>query len=480
MKNISFFIKPLVFVLLIAGLSSCEKEFLEIKPKGKLIAETVSDYDLALSNLKFININTDAQVPLSDEVAAVEPYFSGATLRMQRLFRWEDVIYQPDENAQEMEVPMQNIYAYNKIINEVMDASGGTEQQKKSIRAEAMAGRAWTYFLLINYYGKPYNKATAASDPGFPIVTNADATLTHFTRASVKDVYDFILKDLSTAIPNLPKLTHRVRMSKAAGEGLLGKVYMFMGKFNKALPFLNASISDLSSAGIPTGLYNYNQTFAPNGEFMPIGLFGPNTPTPPNNKENIYAKQFINYWTFSNNELVIRPETADLYEASDLRLNFYSANAFFGGPYPNGILRRIGPTGVQFGVTVPDIYLLRAECKARLNDLPGAVADVETLRKNRMPVADASVPATIATDQEALVKFILEERIREFAVQGYRWFTMRRLSVDPVYSSTINHTHKLYDASGNVIETYTLRPERLVLRFPQKIMEQNPGMKNNP
>ena len=129
---------------------------------------------------------------------------------------------------------------------------------------------------------------------------------------------------------------------------------------------------------------------------------------------------------------------------------------------------------------MPDLYLLRAEVKARLNDLAGAKADVEALRIKRMPAANAPVPAAIASNQQELVKFILQERIREFALQGFRWFDMRRLSVDPTYSNTINTTHILYTSTGAVSQSFALRPERYVLRFSPKLMEQNPGMQNNP
>lgn len=334
---------------------------------------------------------------------------------------------------------------------------------------------------MINYYGKPYNPATAGTDPGYPVVTKSDVTETNFTRASVKEVYDFIVDDLTTAIPNLPsQTTHRLRMSKAGADGLLGKIYMFMGKFNDALPLLNAAITNLNAAAIPIRLYDYNVTFAPGGVFLPIGAMGPAYPTAQNNEEVVYAKQFSNGWAFFLNELVINPPTVALYSASDHRRKFYFNMPFpSGAPYPAGMLRRNGPSSTQVGVIIPELYLLRAECKARLNDLAGAKADVEALRIKRMPPADAPVPAAIASNQTALVKFILDERIREFAVQGFRWFDMRRLSVDPLFNSTINYTHVLYTTTGST-STFTLRPERFVMRFPQKVIDQNPGMQNNP
>jgi hypothetical protein len=490
MKSIVLHSRLIIFCTFFTmTMGSCKKEFLEITPKGKLIAKTVDDYKALSVNLTFLNMAgfgawgvSPGQAAMGDEVAAFDPYFIGADFHAQRLFRWEDEVYLADENSLEMEVPLSNIYIYNKIINEVMDASGGTEQDKKTIRAQAMTGRAWTYFLLINYFGKPYTESGAATDPGFPIITEADVTETSFTRASVKEVYDFIINDLTTALPDLPTtITHRMVASRVAGEAILGKVYMFMGKFNEALPLLNAAITGLGASSIPAGLYNYNETLGTGGSFLPITTYGPTYPLVPANKENIYAKQFTNFWTFTNNELVITAQTAALFKSSDLRLNFYSDLPMYGSdPYPGGLLRRMGPIGTQFGVIVPDLYLLNAECKARVNDLTGARQMVETFRENRMPPADASVPAAIASSKTALVKFILEERIREFAMQGFRWFDMRRLSVDPDYSATVGKTHILYDETGGVKSSYTLKPERLVWQFPRKMITQNPDIENNP
>jgi hypothetical protein len=96
-----------------------------------------------------------------------------------------------------------------------------------------------------------------------------------------------------------------------------------------------------------------------------------------------------------------------------------------------------------------------------------------------MPVADAVVPSAIAGDQTALIKFIIDERIREFALEGYRWFDMRRLSVDPIFAG-MTFTHTMYNADGTTT-VYTLRqPDRLVMKFPKNITDANPNMPDNP
>src|SRR3569833_691280 len=190
-------------MLALAASSGCKKSFLEVAPKGKLIASSVTDYDLLLNNSELINTGgANAHVFMSDEVAAAEPYFSAAVLRTLCLFRWSAVVYEPQEDAPETQSLLRQLYIYNKIIDEVMQATGGTDAQQRSIRAEAMAGRAWVNFMLINYFGRPYEASTAASDPGFPLIQRADVTATKYTRASVQEVYDFIVQDLAAAMPD--------------------------------------------------------------------------------------------------------------------------------------------------------------------------------------------------------------------------------------------------------------------------------------
>jgi hypothetical protein len=471
--------------------TSCNKSFLDITPKGKLIAQNTSDYDLIFNDGSLLINNVDVSVPMGDEVIAMDNYFSIATPRSQRLFKWSDVIYDNGIFALEMSSLMSPLYTYNKVAAEVMTSTGGTDVQKRALLAEAKANRAWINFWLINMYGKPYNAATAATDPGYPIVTNADVTQTVFSRGTVQNMYDFIIKDLTEAIPDLPvSIKSRIRMGKTAAEELLGKVYVFMGRYTDAKPLLDAAISDLANTGSGTtlttmGLYDLNVTM------VPAGTWGYNAtnyasssfsgvPIEQYNTEFICCRQVTtNAWAFSLNEYTISPQTEQLYSSTDKRLNFFTTKPYgVSTAYPlANALRRNAPTSLQNGMTIPELYLLRAECEARLNDSTDAKADLVTLRSKRMSITAAPVP--VGFSQTQLIQFVLDERTREFAMMGYRWFDMRRLSVDPLFSSN-TYTHTLYSATGTVSATYTLRPVRFTLQFPQAVIDQNPGMQNNP
>ena len=358
-----YIIKIAGLAIVAMSLGSCKKDFLEVVPKGVAIATKTSDYELLL-NSGLNGIGRASNVVMSDELAGYAPLYSvgGAGIAQvsdQKAFEYQDDIYLPIEKDAELTQLERQLYTYNKIINEVMDSKEGSDAQKKAIRAEALAGRAWVNFTLVNYYGKPYKAATAASDPGIPLATVADVTQTSFTRASVKAAYELIIADLTTAIADIPvQIISRQRMSRSAAEAILGKVYVNMQAFDKALPLFTSSIKNLSTSSIPIGLYDFNAAFAAGGSFLPLNpITGPSRVLLSNDKEVLYLKNFINYYGYISSSFPISRQTAELYSAADLRLNFFTAlPALSTTAYSNHIMRCYGRY-TNMGINVPAIYV---------------------------------------------------------------------------------------------------------------------------
>jgi hypothetical protein len=483
-------IYKIVWVFLLSGVVfSCKKDFLQVVPKGVLIPTATSDYNLLMNSFSFYQYSNGLPtLLLGDDIVEEESYFnyyiSNATASASQLFQYQGLFYKVGDTPWEIQNYMVNMYACNKVINEVMASTEGTDAQKRSLLAEARATRAWINFQLINFYGKPYLASTAGTDPGFPIVETADVSQKTFSRGTVQGVYDFIIKDLTAAIPDLPvQSAIQTRMSKTAAQGILGKVYLFIGKNTEALTQFSAAFAGMSASATPPVLYDYNVTLAPGGSFLPISFFGPNYPG--NNvadmTESILAKTSnAGNWDgqgFGNNGLELNPATQALFGPSDLRLQLYANHFDDGSPVPGGRIRKYAVQYAWIGLQLSDLYLLRAETRARLNDLPGAKQDVEYLRKHRMPLADAAVPSATVSNQTALIKFIIEERQREFAQEGYRWFDMRRLSVDPIFAGAA-YTHTMYTIAGGT-QTYPMPAARLVMQLPPSIMAANPNFVNN-
>jgi len=359
------------------------------------------------------------------------------------------------------------------VTNGVKESTCGREQRKKEFLAEARANRAYMHLMQVNYFAKPYLETTAAGDPGIPIVALSDAGASDFKRNTVKEVYDFIISELKAAIPDLPKQTvNRARLAKTGGHYILGLTYFWMRDYDNALIELNNARNTLPDITIPMGLYNYNTTMPTWVTAGKPWLGASKHPAQTLSSENIYVKQISINWATSNNTVYLKTNVYGLYGTSDQRIKFFYNNSTTNTIPAPGLpgQQRNGPTSYNWGPSLPDLYLMIAECKARKGDLTGAKADLELLRKNRMSTTDAKV--TIITE-EAMVKLILQERKREFAGTGWRWFDMRRLSNDPVYNN-IDGIHPLDGTE------FVLKPDRLVLRIPPAILTMNPGMQDNP
>ncbi|MNY55305.1 hypothetical protein D3C86_1912700 [compost metagenome] len=64
-----------------------------------------------------------------------------------------------------------------------------------------------------------------------------------------------------------------------------------------------------------------------------------------------------------------------------------------------------------------------------------------------MPATE--VPVNVGTREE-MIRFVINERRREYAMLGYRWFDIRRLSVDPIFANDI-YTHNIYNMQGVIV-----------------------------
>lgn len=476
-----YFLSFMLFILTFSQVA-CKKEFLEIEPKGYLIAKNTKDYEQLL-NATYLSSIFTASGYMGDEVGVQQKYFDGASLRMQRLFRFEDRVYQPDELPLEMTDEssyIRRLYVFNKVINEVMSSEGGTEQQKQAILAEAKVGRAICNLQFLNDFSMPYNGATATTDLGIPLIKKADVTATEFVRSSIQESYDFVIQDLTEALPDLGALTHRRKLSRAAAEFYLGRVYLYMANYISARTHIDGAFAELGKAKIPLALYDYNTVLGDEGTWLPDYGFGPSgKPLAADNTQIIYNIESSTFQIGSANAFVFTPETGALFDPSDKRLSLYSGTELFGDfVFPKGMMRYPGFSS-DIGPSVPDLYLMRAELKARANDLAGAKQDVELLRAERMS-ENVEVPVAITSSQQNLVRFILDERIREFALTGVRWLDMRRLSVDPLYNNTVNYSHNLYNDAGDVVSTYTLRPARFALKFGERMLAESKGLVENP
>lgn len=445
---------------------SCN-DFLDIQPKGELIPKTAADYegmlnyfDLLKSSESYPSYLTD-DVFIPDKAINRNPGLDFAGRSTVNLYTFQTEVFGESEDDLLWSGSYNRLYYYNVVAKHVMEATEATEQEKQAIRAEALMARAFEYLTLINGYAKHYDPNTASTDPGVPLILDDNINLENLTRASVQEVYDQILADLQEAekhLPEEPKL-NTFRASKPVGLGMLARVYLYLGNYKEALRYANESLKKNDY------LLDIKQYSVVN----PKGSIGRiNVPDRSANAENIYIRLApyvfgLSTRVFGSQELV------DLFDKeNDQRFLLYFTDKPFGNPTDNYLWMPY--LNANLAMSTPEMYLIAAECEARIGSKDRAMSLINKLRDYRI---FNNTPLTAATNDDALT-LVLQERRRELTMLGLtRLIDLKRLNKDPRFAKTITR-----NAQG---ETYTLAPDdpKYVLPIPLKVLRFNPDMQPN-
>ena len=463
MKNVTTILAICVVVML----TGCN-DYLDIKPKGEKIPTTVSDYETLLNYESVQKVSDTYPAYLTDDVflpdvaeGTATPGLNSVDQSIRNLYLFKKEVFGDAQDDGFWFASYNRIYYYNTVIDNIMDADGSDEQQKLSIRAEALISRALEYLYLVNGYAKYYDVRTAESDPGVPLILDEDISKKNLVRASVKDVYAQIQSDLQTALPNLPMQAkgNAFRASKAAGYGVLAKMYLYMGNYAEALKAanevleINNSLLDLKKYAVVKPQSSIGRT---------------NVPQDIDNPENIYIK-FAPYVYGLSSKVFGSDELISLFSEDDMRLQVYFTKNFRNIPTDKYVWAPY--LRANLAVSSPEIYLIAAECEAREGSIERAIALINKLRDNRIK----NNTDIVATDRNDALQKVLEERRRELAMSGMvRYIDLKRLNQESQFAKTVTHV----TGEG----TFSLEPNSplYVLPIPAKVMRFNKSsMKQN-
>ena len=459
-------------------------DWLMVQPRGVEVPSGIEHYEGLLYGTELVTIREVFPYMCFENTCDREGYENMFTLAGEsacNAYLWKDDIFRRDEECTEWNFPASSMYTVNVVVNGVMQAEDGTDEEKLAVLSEARMVRAYMHFLMAQFFGKPYDPATASQDLCVPIITTASTTETDFPRRTVEDVYGFILKEMEESVGNLPdRVHHHKRVFRTAGYAMLGKVYWMMGRYEDALEPFGKAIETLRSTSADGIFLDYNSmvsdgriTYPTDDRLNPEQIY---------NIESMYLLYHAMYPTYYGSTLIyIKPEAMQRYytDTDDLRLTFISGMESGVSPYGGTFDMNekyhfeINRIVTNIGITSPDLYLMYAECLARTEHESDAVALLEELRSRRLPSGQAAVPAE-SSSGDALVKFSLEERMRENLGYGLSWFDMRRLWNDPLFQDM----KQMYVHTDGEQE-YTLSEQRLVMRIPPAILAWHPDYTDN-
>ncbi|GIZ08623.1 RagB/SusD family nutrient uptake outer membrane protein [Flavobacterium sp. UMI-01] len=315
---------------------------------------------------------------------------------------------------------------------------------RKTTAGEASFMRAYHYFNLVRLYGGVY----LLDRP----ITSEEAL--NLSRASVDDIYKFIIADLKNASANCISTTfagttaaNKGRATAWAAKALLAKVYLTRGQKSDALPLLTDVIAN-SGYSILTGTGAYANVFASTNEL---------------NAEILFAIRFksggLGYGSslanlFSSNTNAVTTQTGlpvpagtrgaynnpteelyNSYSASDVRRNY---NIKVYKPTPTSVSttwtywasKHITTVGVANDseldwpvLRFSDVLLMYCEAVGTAN-----TTTLDYLNRVHTRAGLTAYTLTNLASTAAYESAVANERRWEFALENQRWFDLLRFN----------------------------------------------------
>lgn len=499
------FLYYLVIGILGIGMIGCG-DFLEESSQDEVRPSTVDDLEQLLLGEGYLR--TDVLFPylelLTDNVQNNFSTDESMTTSLQQgsfVFTWSDDMF---ERLEELNTLGRNTWEllYSKIkgCNVVLDMLSkvtGTEANKLNQKGQALALRAYYYFLLVNTFAEPYNKEGIDQNRalGVPLILSSEVKDEFPARESLAKVYSQIEKDLLEAVDLLDKYGQnnvKYKVTPLFVYNLLSRLYLYKEDWKKAADYASVVIERNPQ------LLQFLSDFV---QFEPFILGGTSITVDKANGGvyNYNSPELI--WGYGDtrcdNQFFPAPflsiDPTPIFSISDKFLASYHENDLrpylFGKIYGVSVIPMViklflcgekadpeNRSNSFRGMRVAESYLNRAEANIRLFMENGneelrvsALKDLNYLREHRY-----KQPYEDVTEVENLLEFCLEERRKELAFEDHRWFDLRRCGMPEI-------VHELTITQGQPKE-YRLEKgsKRYVLPIPRKVLEKNPALIQNP
>lgn len=451
----------IVMLMAILGLTSCN-DFLDITPTGKVIAKTGKEYRAMLA-YEYKNFPEDRGLATlrSDEMTLnsgdinsnnYDSYFD--------IWTWNDMSPQSTTATFGWRRYYHAIYIANYILENKANITEASTEEINQLVGEAYMMRAYCHFLLVNLYAEPYTHCNPATTRGIPLslIANVNAVL---SCSSVEQAYQQVIDDIKEAKDylNVEKWDegYNYRFNKISADALLARVYLYKGDWQNAL----AEAKDVIEK---------------HGDLEDLNASKALSPVNYKSVENIVALEQVMTSSYAgigyvNKALINKYRTGDkrnslYYKAKTA--SWYTLTKFGGNNSIDGFHR--------CSFRSAEAYLIAAEAATELAADDATAAD-DNLTEARTYLKDLMVKRYAAArynvyaaeldnmDKSQLLQAIYDERERELAFEGHRWFDLRRTTQPALSKSYKNQTYNL-EANDS----------RYTLRFPTEAIEANPDI----
>ena len=454
MTNLNYIITLLYFSLWVGMACKKASDLDEITDSSLLVMRTTDDAQAALDNIPVMK-----ETPGLPEISADNLYLAPDSVIqlmnpvIRNAYLWNQEIFQGQEFKDEWFMPYRQVYYANSVIASLPKISGDA-MILSQIKGAALFIRAYAFHNIALEFSNLYDASTL-SDPGIPLRLTPDPE-PRSKRATIKETYEQIIKDLNEAVTLLPRqidAEKKNRPALPAAFALLARVYLSMSDYQNAKIYADSCLN----------LYN---------QLIDYNLISTSTVNPftANNAEVLYQTNLLSATGIIYiDNCVVDSILYSSYDGQDLRKSLFFTKGTTGLPIPN--YSYSGDYTRFSGLAVDEVLLTRAECNARLNHEAKALQDVTTLLKMRWKNNAYNTPPISSTSD--ILDLVLQERRKELVFRGLRWADIRRLNKS---GASIMLKRKV---NG---KEYSLLPgdKRYVLPIPPDVIGFNSDMPQNP
>jgi hypothetical protein len=303
------------------------------------------------------------------------------------------------------------------------DNAEGSETEKRYLKGQAYALRAFSYLNLVQQYQFTYAKDKNA--PAVPIYTEPTSpSSVSKKRATVEDVYNQVFDDLKEAETLLNGFNRTVknRPNLQVVKGLYARAYLLTEQWEDAAEKAREARQGYPIMTAQQYLQGFNDVS--NNEW----IWG----HPQQADQNLGGASFFAYIdvTPSTGYRSIMPDPYfwQLFEDQDIRKNLFEFESDPGHPIFRWLkykkfINKPDRAGHIVLMRASEQLLIEAESEARNDNLPAALNALNTLRTNR----NLNEIAEGTLSKEDLIEEILLERRRELWGEGFRLTDILRL-----------------------------------------------------
>jgi hypothetical protein len=409
----------LILVLIMLFMGSCSSDFLDLQPEQAVSMDqalvTISDFKAAitgcydgLQNGNYYGKN----FIVTPDVMSDDLKGSGT---VNRASDWHSYMGSSTDRSNLAQNIWEICYRVIDRANRILEAD--TDLDIDDIKGQAYAFRALAHFDLVRIYGQHYTYTSDASHLGVPIVLAVDP-LQKPARNTVKEVYDQIISDFTTALTMINDDKNSFYFSKNVVNALLSRVYLYKEDWTNAVAKATEVINSQDYSLVGNG--NYATIFS--GDHSSESIFEIDMNPVDNNGAGSISG---NYLKTGYGEYLPTLDLYDLISEGDVRKTLFLEDLSLGGG-DFGTLRvdkYSSPLGYDNTpvIRLAEVYLNRAEANYHLGAEGLAQDDVDLIRKRGLPTA-ADVTATGL----ALLDEILLERRIELSFEGHRLWDLTR------------------------------------------------------